>query len=337
MLGDVAGYNKYEAVGRIAALWAWCVDRGLRDAPDDCEGYAVSEPVLRRFLGAEGLRGILADGCDELALGVQRPDGLVYLRGTSEYVAHRRQLLVIASAGGKARAAADRGDDGHFVGKTTNVQPDASREPAVDQRGASGETRADDSRERVSEPTLVQPAASRQPAGHHPTTSDLPLSSSPSSELIPPARARAIPPDGYQPHHPGARRLADEIWNYAAVRHAELRARGIDANAPPWTAMPNPASKGWQRLVKLVDGELHFQDAEAVRQKFFRQVDVVAAEAERKHRSLQYFVAVRMWSDESFEIASNVSVESVHARAGPKASTQETPRHVPRLEPVRKS
>src|SRR6266576_1869782 len=82
VVADLGGYNRHEALGRLVDLWCWCADRNLDDAPEDCDGYAVHEAVIRRFLGPRGTEAILGDGCDELALGHRRPDGLIYLRGT---------------------------------------------------------------------------------------------------------------------------------------------------------------------------------------------------------------------------------------------------------------
>lgn len=130
VLGELAGYNRYEALGRMHALWSWCVDRGLQDAPDDSDGYVVSDAVVRRFLGPNGIAAIMGDGCDEFALGERREDGRVYLRGTSEYVAERRARVATSSAGGQARASGNRDRGGRFVPDPTIVQPEPSREPA---------------------------------------------------------------------------------------------------------------------------------------------------------------------------------------------------------------
>lgn len=147
-LGDLAGYNVYEARGRLVTLWSWCVDRRLLDAPADSDGYAVSESVVRRFMGPRGVEAMLGDGCDELALAVRRHDGLLYLRGTGEYVTSLRGLAATARAGGSARASGTRDDAGRYRGdtprettesvvETTIVQPSASREPAADQPESS--------------------------------------------------------------------------------------------------------------------------------------------------------------------------------------------------------
>jgi hypothetical protein len=141
VIADVAGYNRHEAMGRLLDMWAWCSDRKLEDAPDDCDGYALSDAVLRRFLGPRGVEAILGDGCDELALGVRRPDGLVYLRGTSDTVARLRGYRRTAVAGGEARVGAPRDEGGHFVSQTTVVQlrgqPDTSSSPAAHQQSSS--------------------------------------------------------------------------------------------------------------------------------------------------------------------------------------------------------
>lgn len=143
VIADIAGYNRHEAIGRLVDMWAWCTDRGLEDAPGDCDGYAVSEAVVVRFLGPLGVRAILGDNCDEFALGELRADGLIYLRGTSETVSRLRALRRSASAGGEARVGgvAPKRVRGRFVGKQTKPpadhQPRTSRAPAVDQPATS--------------------------------------------------------------------------------------------------------------------------------------------------------------------------------------------------------
>lgn len=143
VIAEIAGYNRHEAIGRLVDLWAWCTDRHLADAPDDCDGYAVSEQVVCRFLGPLGVRAILGDNCDALALGELRSDGLIYLRGTSETVSRLRNHRSTASAGGIARTTTNsvtrRG--GRFS-KESTIPPAAhqqgtSRQPADDQQATS--------------------------------------------------------------------------------------------------------------------------------------------------------------------------------------------------------
>lgn len=144
VIADIAGYNRHEAMGRLIDMWAWCADRKLQDAPIDCDGYAVNSAVVCRFLGPMGVRAILGDNCDDLALGSLRSDGLIYLRGTADTVSRLRAHHATAVAGGEARRSAGRkakGVDGRFVAKRTNtpaaLQQDSSSAPPVVQQSTS--------------------------------------------------------------------------------------------------------------------------------------------------------------------------------------------------------
>lgn len=172
-LGDIAGYNVYEARGRLVTLWCWCRDRGLEDAPEDSDLYAVPEAVVRRFLGPAGVGAILGGGCDELALGVRFRDGLIQLRGSDGDVARLRDLSRTRQAGGRARAGGERDDLGRFgtgahpesVAETTVVQHDSGCEsskppagiqqhPPLDQRS---EIRDQSEREVAAPPLHLAP------------------------------------------------------------------------------------------------------------------------------------------------------------------------------------
>lgn len=186
-IADHAGYNEDEAIGKLIRMWSWCTDRGLEDAPDDCEGYAVPEAVVRRFLGARGVEAILGDGCDELAMGALRPDGLVYLRGTAETVRRIRSLRSSASAGGKARVANGWRAAGRFVSSTTDDQPPADQPPAGEVSAGS---------------QSLQPSTSRPPAA----TSEIP------------------DPRSLSGDHPHARAIPTSLAERTAVRE-QLRAK----------------------------------------------------------------------------------------------------------------
>ena len=135
VIADVAGYNEHEALGRLVGLWCWCTDRGLEDAPEDCEGYAVSEAVIVRFMGPRGVAALLGDGCDELAMGGRRPDGRVYLRGTADTVSRLRSLRAGARAGGLVRSSSAGRSAGRFVSSPTIDQRPAGESPAADSVG----------------------------------------------------------------------------------------------------------------------------------------------------------------------------------------------------------
>lgn len=172
VLADVGGYSRDEALGRMIRLWAFCRDRVLEDAPDDCDGYAVSEAVIRRFLGPRGVEAILGEGCAAFALGSVFRDGLIFLRGTSDDVGRLRDLHRTRSAGGQARAAGDRDDTGRWLPAGVNVgdltKPDSATHP---------EQSHPDLLPTVVETTNIQHPhqqdTSRPPAGHQLEPADL--------------------------------------------------------------------------------------------------------------------------------------------------------------------
>ncbi len=116
VIADVAGYNRHEALGRMFALWAWCLDK---------QQFVVHERVIKRFLGERGVDAILGDGVDDFALGERREDG-IYVRGTEKlkWLGERRAA---ATKGGEERANAPRDDDGRFVMEPT--PPPAKHHP----------------------------------------------------------------------------------------------------------------------------------------------------------------------------------------------------------------
>ncbi|HEU4727651.1 MAG TPA: hypothetical protein VFT22_07175 [Kofleriaceae bacterium] len=179
IIADIGGYNRHEAIGRLVDLWAWCTDRGIADAPEDCDGYAVSDAVVCRFLGPAGVQAILGNDCDEFALGERRPDGLIYLRGTSDTVSRLRALRNSASAGGIARATTKNVErkSGRFVGKKTKRpaghQPATSDSPASDQPDTSQEpastSEIPDPRSQIPDPDPDKRPASPGRAGRAPS------------------------------------------------------------------------------------------------------------------------------------------------------------------------
>ena len=169
-LGNVAGYNRYEAHGRMFALWAWVLEK-------QPEGYIVTEGVVRSFLGPQGVDAILASGCDELALGEEREGG-IYVRGSHrfEWLKKKREA---AKMGGEARKNAPRNPDGTFnPSGTHNAQNDITQ-PATSQPPASH-----------NEPTH-QPPRSETPATSQPLSS--PLSSIPEDPCGVAPRTAATP------------------------------------------------------------------------------------------------------------------------------------------------
>lgn len=240
VIGDVCGYNRDEAIGKLFRLWSWCADRRLKDAPDDCDGYAVPDAVIQRFLGPKGVRGILGDGCDELALGARRPDGLIYLRGTSETVAGFRGMQASAVAGGLARAEQVRADStrdgrGQFVSSTAN-RPHAesvvstTNEVSQTIHGATPSFGIETNNQSSCSPAGNQPATSRQPA----VTSVDPRSQIPDlgSDLAPPGDLVGAPLAALKPSRATRADRSVRMPDGWAPRSEELalaRELGVDA------------------------------------------------------------------------------------------------------------
>lgn len=309
---EFAGYNEFEAIGRYTSLWCWCTDRGLEDAPDDCDGYAVPEAIVRRFLGARGLEAILGDGCDELAMGERRTDGLIYLRGTSETVSRLRNLRSTAVAGGRAIAVSQgRRPDGRFVRNQQNSQPTdqpaSSRPPAANEPPASREPAAasesPDPRSQIPDPESALPRAIPEPAPRPAPT-----------PILPASRERAEL----------KRRLIGRAWTIGGEAFSRVQASGIDPTAPNgWSGMPDASSPPMEDLRAIVDGLLVGErpDAAAAEAKIANRIAVAEAEARAMDPpSARYLTPARIWNRKSFAIAVDLSPEQVGPRAGPRGS-----------------
>lgn len=196
VIAEIAGLDTDQVLGRLFRLWAWCADRKLADAPDDCEGYAVPEAVIRKFFGPRGVEAMLGDGCDELAMAARRPDGLLYLRGTSETVARLRRLKVSATTGGEARhESGERDQHGRFVGQHTNspagLQPVASHAPAESSVIPQATVHSPEEEDLGPDSGLAEP-------GDPPATPSLVLVAEPTAKK-PRKKAKHDLPDGWEP------------------------------------------------------------------------------------------------------------------------------------------
>lgn len=89
LLGELAGYNRHEALGRIARLWSYCTDK---------ETDLVEETIIRAHMGLRGVEAIVGAGLAE-----STPEG-VRLRG-GERLFWLREKRENARKGGRAKAA----------------------------------------------------------------------------------------------------------------------------------------------------------------------------------------------------------------------------------------
>lgn len=90
LLGDLAGYNRHEALGRLARLWSYCTDK---------ETDIADEAIIRAHLGLRGVEALAGSG-----LGEQKPDGSIRLRG-GKRLFWLRDKRACGRKGGEARAA----------------------------------------------------------------------------------------------------------------------------------------------------------------------------------------------------------------------------------------
>ncbi len=267
---DLCGYNVFEALGRYFSLWAWCSDRGLEDAPEDSDGYTVPDAVVRRFLGPRGVDGILGDGCEALAMGERRSDGMIYLRGTHKTVGRLRLARASSTAGGRVRADTARREAGRFapdiVGETTNDQPwNHSPDPAAsseipDPRSQIPDQRSEKLAPRAPAipptPTVSVEHGSGQPVHHDDVTQKgaaTPGQSASSAAgnvaepQIGPTLDRAdhpLPAGTFRPDEPADRgRLATETYRRVSDARIEIAA---ELELPPPLPLPpiTPSSRG---------------------------------------------------------------------------------------------
>lgn len=114
-----------DAIGRMAWLWKWCLEKGTDVAP---------RAVVDRHLGTGGADALL--GCD---LGVE-VDGGIRIRGADKRVAQWQEKQESYRKNGEKRAKGARRESGRFGSGGYNDTSDA---PAND-LGTSSEPPADD-------------------------------------------------------------------------------------------------------------------------------------------------------------------------------------------------
>jgi uncharacterized phage protein (TIGR02220 family) len=121
-LANACGFNRFEAVGRMAQLWSSASDREVKVLP---------VAAVRAFLGPNGPEAIVDAELGEVV------EGGIRLRGSHRFDGlweDRRRRRERASAGGQARAAeAERDSRGRLVASATASQQPASQQPAADQ------------------------------------------------------------------------------------------------------------------------------------------------------------------------------------------------------------
>lgn len=120
VLGRLLGTSRFDALGRMASVWAWCTERSRHDIPAFFLAAFFPDGAANSVVTAE-----LAAWC-ECGEPESHPPGCKHLRvrgteGRVEWLEERRSA---AKAGGRARAeTAQRDERGRMVG----VQPNSSQ------------------------------------------------------------------------------------------------------------------------------------------------------------------------------------------------------------------
>lgn len=129
LLGQLAGYNRYEAIGRLAHLWRHCTHK---------ETSVVGEAIVRATLGTT------PDHLIESDLGERVTDG-VRVKGTLgriEWLAKRRAASRSGGSQTKAKHASDPGqkseDGGQTGAKTEPNDSPLTLTPTMDSGSFSG-------------------------------------------------------------------------------------------------------------------------------------------------------------------------------------------------------
>lgn len=143
---------------------------------------------------------------------------------------------------------------------------------------------------------------------------------------------------------PGARdrrtKLNHDAWQYAALKHAELRSEGISPDAVAWPPMPAgaPQSELVARTREVVEQTGEPPDFDAARATVTRRIDVAVAEARRKDvQHLRWFTPSLIWDAKNFWRALEFTpAEAAKPRAGPAprgtpAAPTEPPRRLRNL------
>lgn len=301
VLADICGYSRDEALGRIIRLWAWCADRKLADAPADCSGYAVPRGVVLRFLGPQGIEGIMGGGVAEFALGREFRGGLIYLRGTDITVASMRARAAGSVTGGQTRArevlaTSSRGTNGEFVSKTT-----------VDQRERGG-------------------TATYSP----PSTTVDPRSQIPSGRDPPPARDPAVPSTSPTPGIPDRNALREALRSeLQAARTRAGAARKVEVK--PLLAFDRGIDQDLTGRLALC---VTFAALELLAGQARHAIAMAELEVTHGGKSFEWFTGAIFSGGNFSRLVGMTSDDATRERAPPSGRKAPRSIHVGRVEPL---
>lgn len=333
---ELAGYSRYEALGRLVALWSVCTELQTKGV--------VTRLRVRACLGARGDEFLV-----ESDLAETIDSGDVRVRGCHDrhdwYGAQPSQQR---EAGRKRAAGAQRDARGRLIragaplDTSDTSAPPADRPPlphpipkplvALDASagGAGSSGPANDQRSPALDPDLDLPEdRERDQAPPPPEPSG-------SGTIARVEREAPRPAAAPTPREAVLRALWNDAWSFAGLEFTRLRSEGIDPNAHNSWHLPAPKSFEATELAKRVDESLIVAkgDPAAAFARIKNRVLVASAKARHKFKHLHYFTPPRMWDAKWFgeDVAltpDQVADSAAAARAGPGARTK--PAEPPRL------
>lgn len=290
LLGSLCGYNRFEALGRLAHLWRMCTRRGE---------YCVSPAIIAACLGDAGPAAIVT-----AELGEETPDG-IRVKGTEGRIEWRQQYVQQPSstkaAAGRARAQnAPRDARGRLLPRSA-----APAGPADVQQDPSS----------TSSRSPAEPAALTLP----------PEEEIPPARAIPPSTEYGR--TGLRRRLFGAMwQFSAAEYQAAKISGLDPHAKNCWSAMP---AASSPEAKALLAIIDDLapgDSPEEFDRAgEAIRNR----VLVSLSEAKHKHGHLQFCTPMRMWNRESFAIAAALTPAQVEQTARLPARGSQSSRYGP--------
>jgi hypothetical protein len=296
-LGKLLGCSWNDAFVRIVRLWSVCAEQQT-DKPEVRHIRACLEDSNAELHLVESGLGDDSRRDPSLAPGVCRVRGC---NETDWYLAAIEQQGQVEA--GKARAAiAQRDHAGRFVpGSPPLDVPRSSAGPASVSGSGSGSSFPD----LISDQPLLQASLDLE-----------------REKAVAALMPKAVPP--VRTHTEHRRKLFNDAWAYAGLKHQELKNAGVDPSARNcWSGLINASSQEAQDLIARIH-ELAPEGVSDLSAAFARagevirnRVDVAAAIATRD-QTLRWFTPARMWNGKSFAIDKDLSPEQAALPRGPR-------------------
>lgn len=332
---ELAGYSRYEAMGRLVALWSVCTELQTKGV--------VPAVRVRTCLGNRGDEFMVeADLAERLESGDLRVRGC---DGRIDWFGDRPSQQ--QAAGRKRAAGAQRDQRGRLIRAGAPLDPSGPSAPPADRPALPHPTEkplvpldASAGGAGSSGPANVQRSPAPDPdqdlAEDHARDLNRARPEPPESGAI--ARAEREGPRSIAastPRDATVRKLWNDAWSFAGLEFAQLRSEGIDPNAHNSWHLPAPRSFEAEELTKRVDECLIAAkgDPAVALERIRNRVLVASAKARHKLHHLHYFTPPRMWDGRWFAEDVALTPDQIadsSARAGPGARTGDKP-----AEPLR--